>query len=211
MRKARHEYAPGWPRTGKSAVSRGVLEALILRRQFACRQCLSVRLRLSVARKHPPGALRAEWQCKAVRERHVRWRRVCGHADRNRVLRYVEAQRAMKVIPHGQTAGPVRVRFLGDDGMVNAVQTRRDDEMSHDSLDADGQFDIRVMKQDREQEDVLPYPEGVERDPDGGNLHRAPWDRERELAGVEPHCDGTADTEIYIFIQMDPPQPRHAV
>ena len=60
--------------------------------------------------------------------------------------------------------------------MVDAVQTRRDDEVSHEPLHVNRQFDIRVVKENREEEHVLPEEERVERDADCRNLERAPWD-----------------------------------
>src|SRR5436190_1874207 len=136
---------------------------------------MSMGLRLSVVRKLPPRPLRTEGQRETVRERHVRWRRVGGDANRNGLLRYVEPQRAVKVIPDGQTAGPVRIRFRRYDRMVNAVNTRRHDEASHEPLHVDRKFDIRVVKENREEDDVLPDQERVGRDADGRNLERAPW------------------------------------
>src|SRR5262245_35851184 len=114
----------------------------VLWHQFADRWSLAVCLGLAVSRKHSPRPLRTERQRKAVRECHVRWRRVCGDANRNGLLPHVEPERAMKVIPYGQTAGPVRIRFLGDVGMVNAVKTWRHDDASHEPLNANRQFDI---------------------------------------------------------------------
>src|SRR5262245_5634004 len=117
----------------------------------------------------------------------------------------------MKVIPHGQTARPVRVRFLWDAGMVNAVKTRRHDEAGEKPLNVDRQFDVGVMKQNREEDDVLPDVERVGWDADYRNLHRAPWDRERELAGMETECGRRVEIAIDMMNQVEPPQPGDAV
>src|SRR5678809_1591290 len=117
----------------------------------------------------------------------------------------------MKVIPHGQTAGPVRVCFVGDDGMVYAVKARRHDDASHEPLDANRQFDIRVMKQDREEEDVLPAPQCVGWNADCRNLHRPPWNRECELAGMKPECGRSIEIAIDVMNEVEPPQPRYTV
>src|SRR4029079_12492816 len=95
--------------------------------------------------------------------------------------------------------------------MVNAVKTRRHDEAGEKPLNADRQFDIRVMKQNREEDDVLPEVECVGWDADGRNLHRTPWNRERELAGMEAECGRRVEIAIDMMNQMKPPQPGDAV
>src|SRR4029079_8880374 len=108
----------------------------------------------------------------------------------------------MKVIPYGQTARPVRIGFLGNARMVNAVKTRGHDEAGHEPLNRDRQFDVGVMKQNREQEDVLPEPECLGWDANCRNLHRAPGNRERELAGVETESGRRVEIAIDMMNQM---------
>src|SRR4026207_2010196 len=110
----------------------------------------------------------------------------------------------MKVTPHGQTARPVRIHFLRDAGMVNAVKTRRHDEASHEPLNGNRQFDVRVMKQNREEDDVLPEPECVGWDADCRNLHRTPWNRERELARMEAERRRRVEIAIDVMNQVEP-------
>ena len=54
----------------------------------------------------------------------------------------------------------------------------------------------------------LPDMKCVGWDADCGNLHGAPWDRERELAGVEAECGGSVEITIDMMNEMEPPQPR---
>ena len=63
----------------------------------------------------------------------------------------------------------------------------------------------------REEQEVLPDPQRIGWDADCRNLHRAPWDRERELAGMEPECGGRVQIAIDMMNQMEPPQPGDAV
>ena len=95
--------------------------------------------------------------------------------------------------------------------MVNAVKTRRHDKASHEPLDGNRQFDIRVMKQNREEDDVLLDVECVRWDADCRNLHRAPWNRERELAGMDAEGRRRVEIAIDVMNQMKPPQPGDAV
>ena len=95
--------------------------------------------------------------------------------------------------------------------MVDAVQTRRHDEAGEKSLNADRQFDVGVMNQYREEDDVLPDEECVGWDADYRNLHRAPWDRERELAGMEAECGRRVEIAIDMMNQVEPPQPGDPV
>jgi len=74
----------------------------------------------------------ARRQRKAVCECHVRGVGM-RDANRNGLLRHVQPQRAVKVIPHRQSWTSSNV-FPRDAGMVNAVNTRRHDETSHEPL-----------------------------------------------------------------------------
>ena len=67
------------------------------------------------------------------------------------------------------------------------------------------------MKQNREKDDVLPEVECVGWDADCGNLHRTPWNRERELAGMEAECGRCVEIAIDMMNQMKPPQTGDAM
>ena len=62
------------------------------------------------------------------------------------------------------------------------MHARRDDQAVEPSFQSNRQFDIRVVKENREEEHVLPEEERVERDADCRNLERAPWDWKKRSA-----------------------------
>src|SRR6266511_2830504 len=95
--------------------------------------------------------------------------------------------------------------------MMDAMHSGRDEYARDYALDADGKFHIRVVKQNRDEERVLPQRQGVWCHANGDNLRRSPWDRHRQLAEMKSQCGRRIQIEVDVVHEMKPPQPRYSV
>src|SRR5258708_3028023 len=80
------------------------------------------------------------------------------YADGDGFLWHLEAAGSVQEIPSRKETRPVAVRLLNDIRMMDAMHARRDDQQDEQSFDARRQADVRVMKEDRGEEDRLPQP-----------------------------------------------------
>src|SRR5438270_1558729 len=98
---------------------------------------------LPISREFPYGRQRLKlkgnfentWQCDFVRLPKSR------HPNRDFRLPHVQAKRAMQPIPKCQSAGPIRVRFLFHNRVMNAMHPGRHNEPVQPPLPRDWQFD----------------------------------------------------------------------
>ena len=67
--------------------------------------------------------------------------------DRHLIAVEPEPYGAVHAIPRRQAAREVGIAFFAHDGMMNAMQPRRDDEKTQHALDAAGKTHVRMMEQ----------------------------------------------------------------
>ncbi len=109
-------------------------------------------LRLAVglfAAWQTPLALFAKRQNKKPAEGEFVFVTIGGDADGHGALRHITTQRAMKFVPPAENGPPIGIRLALDDGMMNAVHPRRDDNQVQTAFELDRQPPVGMMKQGR--------------------------------------------------------------
>lgn len=133
------------------------------------------------------------------------------HANSDVLLWRVEPQRPVKAIPDGETARPVRVSFGFDDGVMDAVHARRDEEGQQTALPPRGQAHIGMMEEDAGDEPGLPEEVSGRREADEQDLRRAPGNGREQFAEVEAERGGGVEIEIDVMDKVESPEERHAM
>src|SRR6185436_1938551 len=134
-----------------------------------------------------------------------------GHADRDRLVRHVEHERAMQIIPPRQKARPVAVRLAEAVGVMDAVHARRDDETHEPPLDRARQLDVSVMEEDRREEDQLPDPNGVRRGAEDRDLRGAVERRDGVLAEVKAERRRRVEIVVDVMDEVKSPEESDAM
>src|SRR5712691_8130250 len=75
----------------------------------------------------PIGALSSEGKDEDLPERHVGTVAIGGNAYRDLLLRHVEPDRAVQIVPRREQAGPVAIGLVAKVRMMDAVHPRSDD------------------------------------------------------------------------------------
>src|SRR2546423_4043955 len=95
--------------------------------------------------------------------------------------------------------------------MMNAVHARRDDEPHEHALHVERQAHVRVMKEDRAEEDRLPQPQRMRIDADDDHLHGANGNRKQQLTEMEPQRRRRIEIAIDVMDKMETPEERDAM
>src|SRR6267143_4286861 len=161
-------------------------------------------------RRHEAGRV-AERQSEGALECHISRLEEPGNANRDRRLREIETQAAMHAVPARQQAREVRVRFLGARRVMDAVHPRRHDDRLQSLLDIDGQVDVAVVKDHREQQALLPDAQGLVIDAEQQDLGGPKPRGERELAEVEADAGAAIQVEIDVVNGVKTPERRGPV
>ena len=161
---------------------------------------------LRPSRANPVGPLPPERHPQNPADRNVVRRPVCGNTHDDRLLRNREQNCPVEVVPGREKAGPVAVGFIAPVGVVDAMHARGDDESDEESLESQWQSRVRVVKQDRDDQERMIDPDRDRRRSDDDHLQDPPSDREGVLSKVEPKRRGGVHVAVDVVHEMEPPK-----
>src|SRR5581483_1257787 len=96
-------------------------------------------------------------------------------------------------------------------GVMDAVHARRHDDAHQPAFQANRQFDVGVMKEDRHEQHELPEPERACRYAEEQDLQRAIEDRERMLAKMEAQSGRAVEIAVDVMHDVEAPQKSDAM
>ena len=133
-------------------------------------------------------------------------------AARNRVLRYqalvanAQIESAMQSVPQCKAARPIRILALRFLRMVNAMHCGRDYEADQLVLHGTRQSDVRVMKENGQEHETLPYEQRLRINPNHKNLQQPVWHRKGDLSKVEAQGGRGVEIKIKMVDGMKSPE-----
>ena len=101
------------------------------------------------ARQLPIRALLSKWKSKQLTDGQLFFIAIRGHTDRDGGLGHITPQSSMKFIPPTEDRAPIGIGFAFNNGMMNAVHTRRDNGQVQNALESDWQPPVGMMKTSR--------------------------------------------------------------
>src|SRR5215471_14590519 len=156
----------------------------------------------------PPLALFAKWQGEKFAERQLVFVSIRGHANRDFVLWNVAPQGAMKFVPPAKNRAPIGVCLALDNGMMNAVHTRRDDDQVQKALKPDWQSPVGMMKDGRGFEGDEKDEQHHRRDPEDEDGEGEKSDGEKHFTEMEARGGARIHVEISVMHSVKPPEQR---
>src|SRR5690242_895298 len=103
-------------------------------------------------------------------DRHIGRILIRRYSDRYRILWDTKNDSTVEVVPPREKARPVAVRLVQPVGVMDPMHPRRHDEPHQPALPCDRQLDVRMMEEDRREEDRLPRPNRERRRADDDDL-----------------------------------------
>jgi hypothetical protein len=94
---------------------------------------------------------------------------------------------------------------------MNAVHSRSNDEADESILQGYWQLDVRVVEQDRKQQEALPAEQHLRINADQHNLRDSVRYRKRDLPEMETQSGRRIQIQINVMYGMKAPEQRHAM